>query len=82
MKPKFFESLDYHRIVLERGFLLLKQRKITGFSKTTIHDIIEGDHETLKALESRPSILSKRVTISLDKEVEPILALNSHIDLR
>jgi hypothetical protein len=43
MKPRFFGSLDYSSIVLERAFNLLKEKKILSFDEATIEDIIEGD---------------------------------------
>ncbi len=57
MKPAFFSTLDYSATVLERAFSLLKQRQIVEFNQNVIQNLIAGDHETLRQMNSGPRII-------------------------
>jgi hypothetical protein len=47
MDPNFFKSLDQATTILERGFQLLRDRKIIDFTPSIINDLLEGDHDTM-----------------------------------
>jgi hypothetical protein len=81
MRPNFFKTLDSAAIALEKGFQFLQQRKIDGFSASTIEFLVKDDDEALSHISARPSMIIENSMPKLSALIRDIQRLNPDLEL-
>ena len=76
MRPTFFKSLESAKVALEKAFQSLRQRKIDGFSASTIDSLVKDDDEALSHISLRPSIIITNSMPKLSSLIKDITRLN------
>ena len=77
----YFGSLDYTTTVLQNAFGLLKESQIEHFKQDIIRDLVGGDHDALRQLESRPSIKARTSSDQLSIMAAECQRINPEINL-
>jgi hypothetical protein len=80
MNLQFFGSLNHHRLILERTFQLIREKKILTFDKQQVDDLVRGGSDQFALMCIRPSIKKGAAKDELRKLVQTLLRNNDSVD--